>query len=444
MIIKNIPSRVSIGIFFLIVFIIYVISPVITSSDSQWTLYVAGSLVGEGNTSLNEYSQFIPNHDYRVFEQNDNIYYFFPIGTPLLITPAVVILNLLFPLKYSIDFTTYLQNNPPNHFTDLIEKWLASFIAILAGIAFFVFIKQQSNDDMAFFLTFIFLLSTAMYSTSSRALWQHGPTVLLLNLTFILLRLDQSNKVIRLVLAGFFLALSFIVRPTNAIAILFIGLYVLWNYRISSFPYFITQGISLFIFFLVNLREFNFFLPPYYMPQRLQGSSTFWQALAGNLISPSRGLLVYSPIFIFSFFGIFLLFRKKNLKLTQLSTYFILILFVHWIAVSSFRPWYGGWSIGYRFFADMTPILTYLLMPVIQFTIDKKNVLLKNLLVFTTILGVLINGWCSISPEPMKWNKTPIIISKSQERLWDWHDPQFLRGLPISLPMNSLNYNNND
>jgi hypothetical protein len=444
MIVNKTSSRVAISVLFLSVFVIYVVSPVVTSSDSQWTLYVAGSLVREGNIDLNEYDQFISSHDYRVFQQNHNTYYFFPIGTPIIIAPAVKILDILFPLKYSVDFTTYLQNNPPNHFTNWIEKWLASLIAILAGIAFYIFIQQQSNDRIAFFLTFIFLLSTAMYSTSSRALWQHGPTVLLLSLTFIQLRPDQPNKTLRLSTAGFLLAFSFIVRPTNAITLLFIGLYVIWNYRTLSWPYFLTQAAVFLVFFLVNLQEFGFILPPYYLPQRLQGNSTFWQALAGNLISPSRGFLIYSPVFIFSLFGIFLLIREKKLQLTQLPPYFILILLAHWITVSSFRPWYGGWTIGYRFFADMTPILTYLLMPVVQFAMDKKNILLKTLLVITTILGVLIHTWCSISPAPMKWNKTPVIISKSQERLWDWQDPQFLRGLPITLPANSFDPNGND
>lgn len=436
--IKKVSSKAAIGVFFLTVFIIYIASPIITSSDSQWTLYVASSLVREGNIDLNEYRHFISDHDYRVFQQNDTLYYFFPIGTPIIVTPAVGILNFLFPLKYSVDFTTYLQNNPPNHFTDLIEKWLASLIAVLAGIAFYVFIKQRSNARIAFFLAFIFLLSTAMYSTSSRALWQHGPTVLLLSLAFIQLQPGQPNKTLRLVMAGFLLAFSFIVRPTNAISIFFIGLYILWNYRASGWPYFLTQGVFFLLFFLLNFQEFGFILPPYYMPQRLQGNSTFWQALAGNLISPSRGLLVYSPVFILSFLGMFLLFREKKLQLTQLAPYFILILAAHWIAVSSFRPWYGGWSIGYRFFTDMTPLLTYLLIPVVQLALDRKSILLRNFLIFTTAAGILINGWCAISPAPMKWNKTPVIISKSQERLWDWQDPQFLRGLPASL------FNQND
>src|SRR5512143_2809276 len=89
-------------------FIIHALSPVTTSTDSAWTFHVAASLLREGNTNLDEYRPLMDlGLDYRLREIDGHIYYYYPIGTPLLVSPAVVLVNAVYPRFHPADFYTY-------------------------------------------------------------------------------------------------------------------------------------------------------------------------------------------------------------------------------------------------------------------------------------------------------------------------------------------------
>jgi hypothetical protein len=59
-------------------------------------------------------------------------------------------------------------------------------------------------------------------------------------------------------------------------------------------------------------------LPPYYLPGTavtVGDNSTFGEALLGNLISPARGLFVFSPVLIFAIGGFWLAMRTREGRL---------------------------------------------------------------------------------------------------------------------------------
>ena len=62
---------------------------------------------------------------------------------------------------------------------------------------------------------------------------------------------------------------------------------------------------------------------------RLCSNPQFLEALAGNLISPGRGLLFYSPVFLLSVYGIILKARGNNFK--RLDAILAGILALHWL-----------------------------------------------------------------------------------------------------------------
>jgi len=50
---------------------------------------------------------------------------------------------------------------------------------------------------------------------------------------------------------------------------------------------------------------------------------------------------------------------------------------------------------------------------------------------FVVLIGVsaFIHGRGARKPDGYLWNVTPVNVDQSPSRLWDWRDPQFLRGL---------------
>ncbi len=97
------------------------------------------------------------------------------------------------------------------------------------------------------------------------------------------------------------------------------------------------------------------------------------------LFSRDRGIVVYSPIFIFGIVGMIIASKRKNnyLNIILLST-----VIMNLIVYSLFNDPWGGWAFGPRYLIPSNAILSLL----IAFTINKYY---KNLL-FISILGIVL------------------------------------------------------
>src|SRR5205085_12189777 len=70
-------------ILFLIVFLVYVMSPVIQSSDSRLAVHVSMSILRQGNIDLDEYADWIGDY-YAAAQVGNHLYNRYPIGVSLL------------------------------------------------------------------------------------------------------------------------------------------------------------------------------------------------------------------------------------------------------------------------------------------------------------------------------------------------------------------------
>src|SRR5512140_2966989 len=209
---------------------IYALSPVTTSTDSAWTFHVAASILRQHNINLDEYRGLINlKIDYRMRLVAGHIYSYYPVATPLLVTPAVWLINKLYPLIYPADFYSYLQTHAPDTRTARLEKILASGIGALAAAAMYLIARRELPVGRSLMLSAIFAFATSMWSTATRALWQHGPSALFLAVGVSLL-FKARERPRWLFWAGLVLACAYLIRPTNALAVAFIGLYVLINF----------------------------------------------------------------------------------------------------------------------------------------------------------------------------------------------------------------------
>jgi hypothetical protein len=146
------------------------------------------------------------------------------------------------------------------------------------------------------------------------------------------------------------------------------------------------------------------------------------------MISPGRGLFIFTPVLIFSIVGIIL--KARRASLTSLDIALCCIIFLHWIAISSFPHWWGGYSFGPRFFSDMTPFLIYFLIPVVALLLSGgQGIKMKAFVaLFVLAAGVsfAIHMRGATSNATMFWNRVPLSVDEHPERLWQWNDLQFL------------------
>lgn len=162
---------------------------------------------------------------------------------------------------------------------------------------------------------------------------------------------------------------------------------------------------------------------PYYDFRKVSGSDTFYEALVANLFSPGRGLFLYSPIFIFSLYGIYL--KKKMEKLSVLDYAIFSIVILHWILVSRNLNWWGGHSYGYRLLSDTIPFFVYYLIFSVQY-IDKRTIL-YGFFLLTLLISFYINFKGAQYMQTYLWNLVPDNIDTNSGRNWNWKDLPFLR-----------------
>jgi len=427
---------------FLTVFLIYISSPIITSSDSHWSIHTSLSIIKKGDTNLNEYGDIANTGHYAIEEVNGDLYSIFPIGASLLAVPFVAIADIIFaPLLTTFPeieefFTSILLKNgiavDKLKLVDLylpVELIIASFFCAVTAVVIFLISRLHLPISFSLLVVFIFAFCTSSWSVSSRALWQHGPSMLMLSMTLYFILLEDNGHIKGIIkYTAIPLALAFIIRPTNAVPIVFISIYILINYRNQFVKYVLIALPVATIFFLYNFSIYGSLLSPYYLPERIFHLQRFFEALAGNLISPSRGLLIYSPILILSFW---LMFKKLiELELNSISVFLIIIVFGHWVVISSLPFWWGGHSYGPRFFADMIPFFIYfIILFMVDFRLglaDKRTFTWFGIILLITI-SFYINARGAYNWDVHQWNIKPNNIDSNPERLWDWHDLAFMR-----------------
>ncbi|MBU1110535.1 hypothetical protein KKB83_02880 [Patescibacteria group bacterium] len=407
---------------FFVVLIAHSMSRNITSFDSRWVIFTSMSIISEGNTDLDEYQEVLEANGYYGVEQvNGHYYSIFPIGTSVLAVPFVFVIKALgFPVLQS--------------FTE-VEVFIASFLVALASVFVYLTAWRKAGSGIAGLVALVFAFCTSMWSTASRGLWQHGPSVLMLALALYLLLAGKKNP--KLVpLAALPLACAFIIRPTNIVSIIVLSFYVLRFHRRAVFKYLLLALLVAAPFVYFNYQTYGGVLPPYYAPGRVGETAFIGEALMGNLISPGRGLYIFSPVLLFSIAGMGLMLKSKERGEKALAICALLIIIFHWLVVSSFPHWWGGHCFGPRYMTDILPHLAFFLVPVFQWTF-KRDELRKAIVlsVFSLLAGFSFfvhyrgaNDWAIF-----EWNAVPCNIDICPERLWDWEDLQFMRGIEDKL-----------
>jgi hypothetical protein len=242
---------------------------------------------------------------------------------------------------------------------------------------------------------------------------------------YLILRADRQPWLIQYI--GALLAMAYVIRPTNSLSFICFSLFVLLYYRQYFWRYLVWALFVLAPFIIFNLSTYGALLPPYYSLGRIGLHSSFFEALLGNLISPARGLFVFSPIFLMAFLGIFL--KMRGGGRAKVDYFLVAIIGLHWLAISAYSHWWAGYSYGPRFFADMVPFLVYFLIPVVGFLTqgNRPKWIMLTIFLGLTALSFWVNYQGAVRWEVHLWNVNPVSVDSKPSRIWDWQDIQFLR-----------------
>jgi hypothetical protein len=315
-----------------------------------------------------------------------------------------------------------------------MEKLCASLIAALSVILIYLSLKEMTSPKVALISALIFAFGTNTWATSSQALWQHGMAELLLAaMVYLVLIGERRGSSPRyIVCMGILLGLFIFNRPPDALLLVPMLFYVISLGRIRTAWFFCSMLASGAPFFLYNQLYLGTIFGGY-------GSllSTFSlgprtaAALLGLLISPSRGILIYTPVVILSILGYLRIGEVKEERLR----YFLLLsgasVAAQVFLYSGFGMWWAGQSYGPRFLTGTLPLLA-LLMGISLKEVDlapfgwKKTACLAliAMLLLWSIFVQIVGVFCYPNGD---WDAYPENVDFHPQRLWDWKDSQIAR-----------------
>lgn len=382
-----------------------------TGSDPRGTLLASQSLVQHGTVKLDAYAgAYLDTFAHQIHRKNGHIYNYFPVGTALISTPIVAIANVL-------GFDMMKDEH-------LIQMVLTALAALLITFILYKIARLYLRKTPSLLLAGLCWFGSSLASTVGTELWSHDFAFFFSSAAiFLVIRHSPPRVSLVPVLIGLSLFLAYLCRPTLALLSPFLLLYYFIQDRKAAVLAGVTVGLLLLTFMMWSQHEFAQILPDYYLPKRLEDGD-FATALYGNLLSPARGLLIFSPFLLLSLLGtIGLAPRNKNLaKLSLISLAWPL---AHLLSISQFPHWWAGWSFGARLMVDALPGLFVGLFSGLAALRQKKNLAYAAVMV-SGLFAIYANTYQALfNPYGMQWNVEPN-VDQYPEYLFDWRYPQFL------------------
>ncbi|MFZ1988268.1 MAG: hypothetical protein WAW96_00720, partial [Alphaproteobacteria bacterium] len=276
---------------------------------------------------------------------------------------------------------------------------------LVAGSAVFVFLTACAftTSARAALIALAYGLGTGVWSTSSQTLWQHGPNEFFLAMgTYFLIRAEASWK--HAAWCGLAYSVAVACRPTSAIVAAAAGVYLLVRlvttrrtalvpYVLAALP--IAAALAAYnTYYLGGPLKFGQAEVGHKVAFSKTGSRDLWQTplwvgAAGLMVSPSRGLLVFSPFMIFALGGLVALWtRRRYAPLWPVTIAMVVLLGVAF----KWFDWWGGWCYGPRPIVDTMPFFALLLIPVIDWIWRRKAVLTLFLILAAWAAAVQVLG----------------------------------------------------
>jgi hypothetical protein len=389
----------------------------LTNSDPQGCLLTAHALIHTGTLDLSPWPGLATPNDYRFRVTDGRIFYSLGFGTALLAAPAVWIAECA-----GLDITD------PAGDRRLQRLMAAAIVSGLFLLGYRLF-RLALVPVGALALSLSTTLGTAFASTLGTAMWNMGPAVLAITAAvFLVARHDRTNQGLRPILLGSLLGIAILVRPTSLLPVLFGLGYVALRAR-RDLPRLLLGLIPwLLLFLLVSRREYGTWLPDYYLAvgQEQRWSPLF--VLRGQLISPGRGVLVFTP-----FFGPLLLWaliRNRRMSATLLGLGGAIWFAMHAASIVRHFHWWGGTCFGPRLSTDSVPALMLVALAVADDWQRLHDGVVRRLAAVGFSVLVIVAIWIHTAqglynPAAMEWNRSPS-VELHYEGIFDWRWPQFL------------------
>lgn len=395
----------------------------IGSYDSQPAKFAALAVAERGSMTLNPLIQRVPQYAERSAFALDRSGHYRSAYSPVPILFGGVTAWILMTV-FRVDLEAPLAAN-------LVAALTASLLTAGAVVLVFLTLRAMTRTSTAWWVAIGLGLGTNYWETVSRTLGQHESVAFGLALTvFAWTRPAAALRALPCWLGAAGLAIAATARlQTLPIAfVLLAGLLRRVGWRAAVPP---AAFVGAAVLALAALQQHWFGNPLGAVP-RLESlhptihavtgsiSATPWIGAAGLLVSPSRGLFIYSPVVLIALAGMVTgapAFRDRGIAWLSAAA------IVEFCVYAAYSVWWGGHTFGPRYLLDVLVLLTPSAAIALETIVRSR----PRRAACALALGwsLIVSGTGAFFSDP--WNTSPDDVDRHHERLWDWRDPQIVR-----------------
>jgi hypothetical protein len=331
------------------------------------------SILGFGTVTLDPFREQVnadPAH-YYVEERGSSLVSIYPVGA------AVVALPVYLPCYLWLRARGHDSPSTLFEASKRAEKLAAATLAAASAAMLFVLLRRRVSTGVAMAIVLAFGLGSGMWVIASQQLWQHGPATLciLLGMWALTWRQRAPGEVgeagagwpagaagaAGAAAAGFFLGLAFAVRPQDVFFLAAGGAALLLRAggrearRRSVLGFVLGSVPPVAATIAYNLHTFGTVIGGYRIFAPQLRPQAVLAGLAGLLLSPNRGLLIFTPAALLGLWGMALAWRRWRHEplLATFSAAAVMVALLH----ACTTTWSGGGSFGPRYLTDTLPVL---------------------------------------------------------------------------------------
>ena len=407
------------------------------SVDTIPATALSASIAREANLDLDEFRQLLSTNTNALDasliyfgamqERHGRLVTSYPLGSSLLAAPFF----------WAADKVGYLREW---HHYRVAGKIAASFMVALSAVFIFLTLGFTISTRAAWVLALFFGLGTPAWPLSSQELWQHGPGTLCLAIgVYALFSLAKTSSQKFALIAGLFLGLAVLCRLLNVIPVAALSCFILAHQRKYSAAFFLPLIAIAIPLALYNIEMYGHLSGGYdaiyqskWHAWRGLSSETAYdnllpQGFADVLISPSRGLLVFSSFLLPALIAAMVFVIRPNTRIDRYLAIWVLVMIV---VLAKNTLWWGGSSFGPRYFSETCVALVILTGSLWHWLTQYR--LLHGMFVASAVTSIALNGLGAFSA-PCGWADTPNYVDQHPERLWDWQDSEIPRCLKFAI-----------
>ena len=443
----------------------YFVAPIVPNGDQYLVPPTAHSLVYERNLGLEEFAdlEHISTHyglnldgvGAPLEDRWGHPVNYFPWLTAVFEVPVIVAVDAASAIGITSNTRELIEDDRMLRLQSLGAAPLAAAAAVVLGLCSQLLLRfarsggaspSRNGEPWRWWVvpfgSLVAGLATPIWSTASRSMWHHGPAVLLtgvgLAATLIVVGWPEVRHRAWIGgIGGAAMALAYWARPTTLVMSAALLLLLFFAAREVLARTLLGGVVTTAVVLGINLLLLGELIPPYFRGGRVSLHSDFAEAFAANLVSPARGLFVFSPFLVLALLHLLPGRWRESSREMHLTTSLTLgAVAAMMLATAAFPHWWGGSSYGPRLLTESVVFLTPLALAAVIGRQAKASRRFVSWGVAPVLIAwsVAVHGLGSWTDAGGCWTTYPEAIDESPERIWDWNDPLVLMGFRMVLP----------